>query len=214
MNINIPSIIIISGKPGSGKSHLIKYWLFMNKKKFDFGIVLTKTSFDDGYTYIPKDFIHPDYDENVIQSLMKIQKKLIKDDIHKNVFLIIDDCLTKEFNTEIFQDLITQSRHYNITIIICTQYIYKVNPTIRECANYAIIFRQSTGRSLEALYESFGQHFEKLDTFSRYITDNTYDHQFIFVDINSQSDNINEIYKVYKVQEVIPKFKVKFNLKK
>ncbi len=78
MNINIPSIIIVAGKPGSGKSHFIKYWFYINRKNFDFGIVLTKTSFDDGYKFIPKDFIHPDYDEDKISALMKLQASLIK----------------------------------------------------------------------------------------------------------------------------------------
>jgi tRNA uridine 5-carbamoylmethylation protein Kti12 len=214
MNINIPSIIIVAGKPGSGKSHFIKYWFYINRKNFDFGIVLTKTSFDDGYKFIPKDFIHPDYDEDKISALMKLQASLIKKGIYKKAFIILDDCLTKDFNNQVFQDLVTQSRHFNITLVISTQYIYKVNPTIRECANYAIIFRQSTKRSLEALYESFGQHFNKLDKFQQFVIDNTNDHQFVFVDINSSSDNINEIYKVMKVPDKIPKFTVKFNTKK
>jgi hypothetical protein len=214
MNITLPSIIIVAGKPGSGKSHLIKYWFYTNRNNFDYGIVLTKTSFDNGYNFIPKEFVHPDYDENKISSLMKLQANLIKEGIYKKAFLVLDDCLTKDFNYQVFQDLVTQSRHYNITLVISTQYIYKVNPTIRECANYAIIFRQSTKRSLEALYESFGQHFNNLNKFQQYIIDNTNDHQFVFVDINSTSNNINDIYKVMKVPDKIPKFTVKFHTKK
>jgi len=208
---NSCAVYIFSGKPKSGKSHLIKYFMYIHRNFFDYGIVLTKTKFNDGYDYVPDSYVHPDYNEDKIRSLMKLQADLVSDGIKKNAFVIIDDCLTKQFDKQLFTDLITQHRHFNITVIISTQYIYKINPTIRECANFAIIFRQSTTRSLNALFESFGSHFNKFDEFKNYIVKNTGDYKFILVDINSTSDNIDEIYKVMKAPENIPKFKLKFN---
>ena len=213
MDIKLGSVIILAGKPAQGKSYLIKYFFYKNRKKFDFGIVLTKTKFNGGYSFIPTNYVHPDYSEEKIKALMKIQSDLIEKGINKQAFIIIDDCLTSEFNNQLFTDLITQHRHYNITVIISTQYIYKINPTIRECANYAIMFRQSTKRSIEALYESFGNHFNNYKEFKTYLTDNTGDYQFIFVDINSQSDKLNEIYNILKAPSKIPDFKLKFNKK-
>lgn len=213
MNIEIPSLIICAGKPKSGKSHLIKYIIYKYRHKFQYGIVMCKTSFNDGYDYIPEDFVHSKYDENKIKNLMKLQSKLIENGIINDCFLILDDCLTCDYNKELFTDLITQYRHYHITVIISTQYIYKVNPTIRECANYAMLFRQSTKRSIEAVYESFGAHFDNYESFKQYITNNTDDHKFIFVDINSDQDDIDNIYQVMKAPKKIPKFLLKFSEK-
>ncbi len=213
MNIEIPSLIVIAGKPKSGKSHLIKYFIHTNRHKFAYGIVMNKTSFNDGYDYIPNGFVHSKYDETKLKNLMKLQSGLIEKGIINECFLILDDCLTSDYNKELFTDLTTQYRHYHITVIISTQYIYKINPTIRECANYAMIFRQSTKRSIEALYESFGAHFDNFDQFKQYITNSTDDHKFIFVDINSSEDDIEDIYKVMKAPQKIPKFNLKFNKK-
>jgi hypothetical protein len=208
MEIKIPSVIILAGKPQSGKSYLIKYFMYEHRKVFDYGIVLTKTKFNDGYNYIPSNYIHPDYDDTKIKSLMKIQADLHHKGVKKNAFIILDDCLTSETNSQTFTDLITQHRHYNITVIISTQYIYKINPTIRECTNYAIIFRPSTDRSIKALFESYGSHFNKLDDFKKYVIENTGEYQFVFVDVNSQSDEIGKIYRVLKAPSKIPYFKL------
>jgi hypothetical protein len=213
MNIKLPSLILVCGKPNSGKSYLIKYFMHTYQDKLSYGIVMSKTKFNDGFKYIPEKFIHPTYDEEKIKNLMKIQSDLKSKGIEKNAFIILDDCLTKEFNNELFTDLTTQFRHYNITLIISTQYIYKINPTIRECASYCIIFRQSTKRSLEALFDSFGTHFDNLNDFRNYITENTGDYKFIFIDVNSKDDNINKIYRVMKAPNKIPKFKLEFNKK-
>lgn len=71
----------------------------------------------------------------------------------KPAFIIYDDCLPqKAFKSEIFTNLITQYRHYNITVIIATQYIYKVPPTLREGTTYTAIFLQSTRRSIQAIF--------------------------------------------------------------
>ncbi len=77
MNVQIPSIIILSGKPQSGKSYLIKYFMYEQRNVFDYGIVLTKTKFNDGYNYISSKYIHPDYDEKAIKALMSLQANLL-----------------------------------------------------------------------------------------------------------------------------------------
>lgn len=214
MKINLPSVIIIAGKPGSGKSHVIRYFMYNNRKNFDFGIVMCKTNFNNSYEYLPEKYVHSNYNDEKIRKLMNLQSSLIKEGIHKKAFIIFDDCLTSEFNNQTFTDLITQHRHYNITCIISTQYIYKINPTIRECANYAIVFRQSTRKSVEAIYQTFGQMFYGINEFQNFINENTGNFSFIFCDINNTSEKIEDIYKIYKVPEHIPKFELKYNTKK
>ena len=211
MNIDIPCVLIFAGKPRSGKSHCIRYFMYTMRKKFHYGLVFTKTNFTNAYEYIPAGYVHPNYNEAKLRNLMSIQAELVKQGIQKQAFVIFDDCLTTQFNTELFTDLVTQHRHYNITVIISTQYIYKINPTIRECANYVIIFHQSTKRSNMALYESFGNHLNSLSDWMAYLMQNTGDYNFIFVNTNSPSNDTNDVYKVYKAPDKIPKFHLKYN---
>ena len=49
-----------------------------------------------------------------------------------------------------------------------SQYPYKLPPVFRECASYCFIFKQTTKRSLAAIYESFGGYFDTYDQFKNY----------------------------------------------
>ena len=58
--IELLCIMLFLGKPKSGKSHLIDYFMYLHQKQFDYGLVFSKTAFTDGFKYVPKDFIHSD----------------------------------------------------------------------------------------------------------------------------------------------------------
>ena len=77
MKLNIPSLLIINGIQGSGKSNLIKYLMSKHKDEFSYGLVFTNTSFDitdqSSFDYIPKRIVHSEYNEEVLESLMNIQ---------------------------------------------------------------------------------------------------------------------------------------------
>jgi len=212
MNISLPTSIIISGKPKSGKSHAIKYFMLENFNKFAYGVVFCRSKFDGKYNYIPDKFVHGDYNEGVLDNLMSIQKRIIENGYQpQEAFVIFDDCLDV-FESATFKKLIVMYRHYHITIIIATQYINKVNPTVRECCAFALLFRTTTERSLEAITSSFGQQFLK-HGFDEFLQAKTSNYQFILVDNDSSSEDITDIYQVMLCPKDIPKFQLKFKTK-
>ena len=81
-NLKLPSSIILCGKPKSGKSHCIKFLLynFTAKrdlyKRFSYGVVFSKTSFNNAYSFIPKQWVHSKYVPDALDNLMKIQKSI------------------------------------------------------------------------------------------------------------------------------------------
>ena len=78
-NIDIPSFVIINGFQGGGKTYLIKYLMYKYRKVFSYGLVFTNTNFDtnnSGFSYVPDEFIYPEYDEEALDNLMNIQSKL------------------------------------------------------------------------------------------------------------------------------------------
>jgi len=209
--LNKPFFLIIAGKPGSGKSHLIKFIMMINHPNysndpFEYGIVFTKTKFNGNYDdYIPDKLVHCMYNEQILANLLKMQADT--QGAHR-AFLILDDCLEERaFRSQLFTDLCTQFRHYNISFILSTQYIYKVPPTLRECSTGAIMFRQTTDASMDALWRSFGQWFGKCQDFKQYLLENTGDHKFIFFQPEtSHEETIDEVYKVMKSPANIPRF--------
>jgi len=210
MNLRAPFFLIIAGKPESGKSYLIKYLMMLNNPQysgdpFQYGIVFTKTKFNGGYDYLPQKFVHSIYREEVLRNLLRIQSET---QAQYRCFVIFDDCL-EAFNSNLFTDLSTQYRHYNISLIVSTQYIYKVPPTFRECASAAAIFRQTTERSIRALYDSFGQWFKDYGDFCEYLLENTGEHKFIMFDAKSAGDK-SSAYKIMKSPSNLPNFEYIF----
>ena len=63
-------ILNIFGMCNSGKSHCLKYILYnyAKKKKYDHLLLFTNTSFNNQYDYIPEQYIHPAYDEEIIKN--------------------------------------------------------------------------------------------------------------------------------------------------
>lgn len=201
MNITLPGLIIITASIGSGKSHFIKYIMYSNQKKFSYGIVFSHTAFNEkNFTYIPKQFIHSTYNPDILLNLMKIQESFPQES-RPLAFVILDDCLFDSWvNCKYFNRLITQVRHYNIFVIISTQYVNKVSPMIRENAMQVAIFQTDVERSLKSLYESYGQYFKTLQDFKTYIMKNTGDYKFIWY------DRKNKKYSIMRCPKKIPKF--------
>ena len=61
-------------------------------------------------------------------------------------------------------------RHFKITVLYCFQYIYGrgSTPVLRECTTMAFLFNSKGKRTLEALYENFGQLFDTFNEFKEY----------------------------------------------
>jgi hypothetical protein len=214
LNQNRPFFLILSARPSSGKSHLIEYLMLLNnpeynKNPFEYGLVLTGTSFNGQYNkFIPADFIHSSLDLSVIDNLMAIQASQMEaTGSAPRAFIILDDCLSqKAFSSQTFINLSTQFRHFNISILIATQYIYKVPPVFRESATHAAIFKQTTMRSITALFESYGSAFNNVKEFSKYITNNLGDYRFCLYYSNSSEEDIKKLYPIFKAPDSLPEF--------
>lgn len=215
LHITSPGFIIISASQGSGKSHLIRYLIHKNRKDIDYCIVFCNTSFDASYDYIPKEYVHPMYDEQVLDNLMNIQSKLVKKGIKKNAWLIFDDCLFDgQFNSKPFMRLSTQLRHYNITCIISTQYPQIVKPQFRNNCFQVGMFKTSTLNALQALYSSYGQEFNTFQEFKSYLNKATnQQYTFVWFDKTITTDDIQKKYQISLCPAKIPKFVLEFNLK-
>jgi hypothetical protein len=209
-----PGFNLIVGKPMSGKSFLLKYLLMTdhpdyNKAPIKYGIVFTTTKFNRFWeSHFPSEYIHQKYDPAALTALLEIQADTGA--AHRAV-VIFDDCLDqKAFASQLFTNLTTTYRHYNIDLYLVTQYLYKVPPTVRECASRVAIFRTTTERSLSACFESFGAFFNNFNEFKRFIVANTGDYQFVWYIANSSAEQVDQIYKVLKCPESVPDFRFIF----
>jgi hypothetical protein len=209
------SLTIISGMTGLGKSHLIRYLMFQNRKDFDFGIVFCNTHFEDGsFDYVPKGFVHEEYDEEVLINLMETQKDLLSKGISKRVFIIFDDCLDPEqFKSPILKKLPIMGRHYNISCIMSTQYPQLIPSSFRENATNVFMFQSSHKNTLEALYENYAMEFDSFNDFKQYVLTKTGNYKFIYHNKTKNEGSIEKNFRVFKCPQDIPKFQIKYNTK-
>ncbi len=214
INRTTPGFSILVGKPASGKTYLLNYLLMLdhpdyNKDPFRYGVVFTTTKFNRHYeSLLPAEYVHSKYQPEVLQNLLDIQAST--EGKHR-AFVIFDDCLDqKGFASQLFTNLSTCYRHYKLDIFILTQYVYKIPPVVRECSTRVAVFRTTTKRSIEALYESFGAFFDNYVAFSKYILDNTGDYQFVWYIANSSAESIDDIYHIKKCPENVPKYRFEY----
>ena len=194
------SIFVLYGKAGSSKSSLAKYLIyhFQTKQLCDLVFVLSGTSFNEYYQqFLPKNQVKP-YDEIIINNLLNLCKKKKEAGIDFRVLLILDDILGSiKSKSDTILKLINNHRHFNISVIISSQYPNAISPNIREGCSLAFIFHATTKRAIQALYESYGaSDFDKINDFIKFLNDNTREYNCIVVD--NKKVKFEEKWAVFK----------------
>jgi hypothetical protein len=209
-----PGFNLIVGKPASGKSFLMRYLLMtdhpdFNKAPIRYGVVFTTTKFNRFWEEVfPADYIHQRYDQAALQGLLDIQTET---GAANRAVVIFDDCLDqKAFTSQLFLNLSTTYRHYNLDVYLTTQYVYRVPPTVRECCTRVAIFRTTTERSLKACYDSFGAFFANFLQFREFIIGRTGDYCFIWYIANSSAEERDQVYRVLRCPRELPAFKFEY----
>lgn len=173
-------VITISGKNGSGKSHLINY--ILASIKYDFVMIFSNTAIAKDYRLKNFKILSPINFESDIEEIMQIQKRDNPKRL-KKICIIFDDIMGMiPFNSSNFQVLTSQNRHFNATLLFSIQYIKKTPPYMREISSYDISFGLKSDLSLKGAYENyFARAFDNYDDFVN-IMRKLQPYEFLFVD--------------------------------
>lgn len=208
--VKVNGMNVICGMTAGGKSTLIKFLIFklLKDKKVDNCLVFTMTTTD--YDYLPGGNVHTMITEEILARILNYQK------LHSNLklLLVFDDFIGAiNFGWPICNVLNSQYRHYGLTLIYSTQYIYKIPPIVRENSDIVILFSQGTEKSIRACYECFGQDFERLSDFQDFLKNKT--EGFNFLVINRKcSDRSRKHISAHVNIDTIPKGRIEFKEKK
>lgn len=178
INFIQPQVVVNIGSPRMGKSNLTRYLLLkniLNKKIFHFGIVFTRTKFNEDYKYIPDQYVYTEYKPELLEKYMNGLEKLKKKTgyIPPN-FVIMDDqqgLLNK--NDSVLTNFVSSHRHFNSSCFFNFQYLFGASPLLRECTTYAFMFNSKGHRTINGLYENFGMLFDNVKEFKEYFLTNT-----------------------------------------
>ena len=177
-----PFLCLLCGAKASGKSEAIKYICKAYSSLFDFIVVFSPTSINGFYDFLPKQYVHNDYDPAVMQKIIAQQEKFKKTGKNVHVLIIMDDILGSESidfekrkNNEL-NKLWAANRHWNLSILCVTQSLKKVPRLLRDNVDYALIFRVMR-QAFDGLYETFGS-MDRRDFF-RFLEENTLNYKTI-----------------------------------
>lgn len=96
-------VVVCIAKRRSGKSFLIRDWLYQLRKRYTAGIVMSAT--EDGNRFyekmgVPKAFIYTEFDEAALEKLVEKQRRSTKKGTATPIFVVLDDIA---YNKSIFQ---------------------------------------------------------------------------------------------------------------
>ena len=190
--ISHPFTMAIHAPSRSGKSVVLSNFLYNEafnfKKRFDKIIFISPTILidqtlqyardDEDVVKIYEDDLLENLD-NVLQTILAKQKKEKDSEKPNATLIILDDCLAYLKNKSLSY-LSTKNRHYNISLIITTQYYKRIDVVIRANATHWLLFKTHTDKEHSTIVEDFNA-FPDFEKFYNTAIEEPY--SFLFADM-------------------------------
>ena len=212
------AIIVFLGKRKTGKTQLVIDYLY-HHRDFPLGTVISETDEFNGTfkPHIPSIFIHPEYKSELIDNVLKRQKKICRhcklDQKYKNVdpraFLILEDCLADAknwVNDKNIKWIFMNGRHAQLTFLLTMQYPLGIPPAYRTNIDYIFICKEPKVNNLKRLYEHYAGIFPTFQMFRDVLTQVTKDYGCMVLDNTSTSSLLSEQVFFYKADINQPNF--------
>lgn len=221
-NMQKNRIVAILGRKGSGKSTLIRDILY-NVKDIPVGTVISPTEelnefFSD---IIPPIFIHPEYDESIVDRFVDRQRFIIKkhneqvkrfgkSNIDYHAYLILDDCM---YDNSWCKDkgirfMFTNGRHTKALFLFTLQYPLGVPPTLRTNIDYVFIYKDDLLRNRKIIYENYASVFPTFEIFCEFMNQCTQNYECLVIDNTSVTGKLEDKVFWYKANLDTPEFKM------
>lgn len=215
------SIVMMIGKRNTGKSFLIKDFLY-HKRDIPIGTVISGTEGANHFysNMMPSLFIHEDFSPDIIQNFLKRQKLATRrvdqqitqygqSNIDNNAFLVMDDLMfdSSWIKDESIKYIFFNGRHIGITACFGQQYAISVPPSLRGQIDYVFILRENIASNRKRLYEHYAGMFPTFDIFQQVLDKCTENYECLVIDNTTKSNKLDDQVFWYKADSH-PDFKI------
>lgn len=209
-------IVVMIGKRGTGKSWLMKDIMY-HKRYIPVGAVVSPTERVNKFfgKFIPKVFIHDEYNQSILTNFRKRQFKMANliengnENIDPRSYLIFDDCLYDNSwkNDKYIREVFFNYRHLFCIFLLSMQFPLGISPQLRSNIDYVFILRENIVSNRRRIYEHYAGMFKTFEMFCSVMDQCTENFECLVIDNNIQSNRIEDQIYYYKA-EPHPDFKV------
>lgn len=204
--------LVVVGKPGTGKSFLIRGILYAKRHIFPVGIAMSGTE-DTNHDFakiMPETFIYNDYIEKKVSDFVDRQKIACKHLPNPWAFLILDDCTDdpKIFNKALQNGLYKKGRHWKMLYILSLQYGMDVKPQIRTNIDGIFLLREPIRSNREKLYRNYASIIPTFDMFCDIMDQITEDNHALYIHNTTLSNKWEDCVFYWKAPKTPDGWKV------
>jgi hypothetical protein len=207
-----PTIVII-GRRETGKSYLIKD-LISHFSDVPVCNAISGTG-DKFYSqFLPKCFIHEEYDPEIIGKVLLRQKKLarqIQQEKETNkcsttdarIIVALDDCLydDKWTRDKLMRCLFLDGRSWQVMLMVSLQYPLGIPPLMRSNIDYVFIMREGADKCRRLIYENYASVFPSYESFCAVMDQTTNDYECLVIANHIGSNKLADCVFWYKAEE-------------
>jgi hypothetical protein len=202
------SKIAVVGKPGTGKSQIIKSILFEKSEIFPCGQIFSGTE-DSNHTYEsynPRCFIFNSFSFDVYRDFVKRQKIAIKYLENPWAYEIWEDITDKP---AIFYDPMTLStykngRHWKMLHFLSLQYPLSIKPELRTNLDGSFLLRETNPKCRKTLFENYASAIPDFGDFCDILDQVTNDYTALYIHNRTQSNKFEDCVFWYRRRDDIP----------
>jgi len=208
-------VIVLIGRRDTGKSFIVRDLLY-HQQDIPIGTVISGTEAGTNFysEHVPKLFIHDEYNQSIIENILKRQKQCMKQiakeiemykksSIDPRTFVILDDCLydagwTKD---KLMRLLFMNGRHWKVMLIITMQYPLGIPPNLRTNIDFVFILREPYINNRKRIYENYAGMFPTFESFCQIMDQCTENYECLVINNNSKSNKLTDQIFWYKAEQ-------------